>query len=412
MYRKEEVFVNFLNVGTYPPRQCGIASFSRDLRDNLVSAGHSVWIAAISDEDTYAYPPEVRWVIRQECREDYIRAAGQASILPHLQAVIIQHEYGIYGGADGGYILDFLSVLDKPYLLVTHTVLPQPGPNQKMVLRLLAQKAAAVICMSERSAHLLERVYSVDREKVAIIPHGVPVFQPKEKEELKRSYGCSRRRVITTFGLIGPSKGLENGILAVKRLVDRHPDLLYIIAGRTHPVLQRRDGESYREKLLGLVADLGLQDHVRFVNRFLDVEELGDYLYLTDVYLSPYPNRDQAVSGTLAYALGCGRAIVSTPYEYALGVLKKNRCGLVAPDASPEALSRLLDQVLSRPELQRSLEIRASRLGEEIKWPRVAARYADVARQTCRRPARAFAGEKVIPGELAAAVEKKGLWRW
>lgn len=403
--------MNILNVSTYPPRQCGIASFSRDLRDNLVSAGHTVWIAAISDEDSCAYPPEVHCVIRQESGEDYIKAARWANALPHLQAVIIQHEYGIFGGADGEYILDFVSVLDKPCLLVTHTVLPQPGPNQKLVLRLLTQKAAAVICMSERSARLLERVYTVPREKIAVIPHGVPVFRPKDREDLKRAYGCSGRRVITTFGLIGPSKGLETGIMAIKRLVDRHPDLLYIIAGRTHPVLQKREGESYREKLLGMVADLGLENHVRFVNRFLEVDELGDYLYMTDVYLSPYPNRDQAVSGTLAYAVGCGRAVVSTPYEYALGILGRNRCGLVAPEASPEALSRLLDRVLSRPDLQRSLEMKASRVGEEIRWPRVAARYVDVARQTRKRPARERLGGAAVPGQLAVAAEKKGIWR-
>lgn len=405
--------MNILNVSTYPPRQCGIASFSRDLRDNLVRAGHNVWIGAISDEDAYSYPPEVYCEIRQECKDDYIKKARLINASPYIQTVIIQHEYGIYGGTDGEYLLDFVSVLEKPYLLVTHTVLPQPEPNQNLVLRLLAQQAAVVVCMTERSARLLEDVYGVPWEKISIIPHGVPVFQVKDRQELKKIYGCPDRKVITTFGFVGPSKGLENGIRAIKMLVDKHPDLLYIIAGKTHPVLQKRDGESYREMLLGMVSDLGLESHVKFVNHFLDIEKLGNYLYMTDIYLSPYPNRDQAVSGTLAYAVGCGRAIISTPYEYSLDVLKKKKCGLVAPETSPEALSRLLEMVLSRPDLQAKLEKCASRVGAAIKWPHVAARYADLAKAVRKDRTPAIKPEKrVLSSSLAAiAAKRKGIWR-
>jgi glycosyltransferase involved in cell wall biosynthesis len=405
--------MNILNVSTYPPRLCGIASFSKDLRDSLVSAGHHVWIAAISDDDGYTYPPEVYCEIRQDCKDDYIKTARLINNSQQIQVVIIQHEYGIFGGTDGEYLLDFVSVLEKPYLLVTHTVLPQPEPNQNLVLRLLTQQAAAVVCMTERSARLLQTVYEVPGDKISIIPHGVPVFQVKDRQELKKEYGCADRKVITTFGFIGPSKGLEIGITATKMLVDKHPDLLYIIAGRTHPVLQKQEKESYREMLLGMVADFGLDDHIRFVNKYLDVEELGNYLYMTDIYLSPYPNRDQAVSGTLAYAVGCGRAIVSTPYEYALDLIQKKKCGLVAPEVSPEALSRVLDMVLSRPELQRKLEKYSARVGATLKWPYVAARYVDLARAVRRnRVLEVKTGKQVLNGGIAAIpAERKGIWR-
>jgi glycosyltransferase involved in cell wall biosynthesis len=403
--------LNFVNVSTYYPRECGLASFSKDLRAGLASAGHKVRIAAISDRH-YNYPAEVYCDIRQEVKDDYLTAARRINGSPHIQMVIIQHEYGIFGGRDGEYAVDFAAHLEKPFLLVTHTVLPHPSASQRVVLQILAKRAAAVVSMTERSARLLRTVFGVPAEKIVIIPHGVPDFERKDRESLKMLYGYTGRQVITTFGLIGPSKGLEIGIRAVKKLVGRHPHLLYIIAGKTHPVLLEREGERYRESLAKMCADLELDKHVRFVNHFLDVGELGDYLYLSDAYLSPYPNREQAVSGTLAYAVGCGRAIVSTPYEYALDVLKKRRLGLVAEEASPEALSRLLDRVLSQPDLKISLEKRASSFGESIKWPGIAARYADLAREVLKpqAPVTIIQG-KALGGNLMAAMKKKGSWR-
>ncbi|MGB4504733.1 MAG: glycosyltransferase family 4 protein [Syntrophaceticus sp.] len=403
--------MNFVNLSTYYPRECGLASFSKDLRDSLVNAGHKVQIVAVSDKP-YSYPAEVYHEIRQDVKEDYIFAARIINNSPQIQMVIIQHEYGIFGGPDGEYVLDFVRHLEKPFLLVTHTVLPHPSPDQRVILQVLAQRAAAVISMTKRSARLLNKVFGVPKDKIAIIPHGVPSFERKDREALKMFYGYTGRQVITTFGLLGPSKGLEIGIKAIAKLVDKHPDVMYIIAGKTHPVLLEREGERYRESLMKMCTDLKLDKHVQFVNHFLDVEELGDYLYMSDVFLSPYPNRDQAVSGTLAYAVGCGRAIVSTPYEYALEILKGRRLGLVAPEASPEALSKLLDEVLSNQDLKMSLEKKAASFGETIKWPNVAARYVDLAREVSksRVPASAIKG-KVFEGSLASSVKEKGSWR-
>ena len=373
--------MHILNLGTYPPKQCGIASFSSDLRDNLLLCGVDVSVAAISDTDySYVYPSEVVYKIRQDRRADYITKAKAINKDQDIKVVVIQHEYGIFGGEDGNYVLDLVNHLDKPYLLVTHTVLPHPTSHQRGVLTELVKKAAAVIAMTERSADLLVRVYQARPERVQVIHHGVPDFKVKDREELKKEYGLTGRRIITTFGLIGPGKGIENGLKALAAVVERHPDVLYIIAGGTHPMLLKKEGESYREMLINLVADLGLESNVKFVNRFLEVDELGDYLYMTDVYLSPYPNRDQAVSGTLAYAIGCGRAIVATPYEYALEMLREQR-GLVAEDTRPESLARLLNQVLSSAELQAELEKAAGTLGQTIKWSYTARQYKELAEQ-------------------------------
>jgi glycosyltransferase involved in cell wall biosynthesis len=374
-----------MNVGTYPPRECGIASFSKDLRDSVIRTGQSVWITALTDEKKYAYPKEVRFSIQQNDTEDYLRAAYMINNSA-VDLVILQHEYGIFGGSDGALVIKFAAHLKKPFILVTHTVLPRPSPGQRIVLQILSRRAAAVICMTERSKELLEKVYGVPEEKITVIPHGVPVFERKDRDALKRSYGFAGRKVITTFGLIGPSKGLEIGIKAVKELVGKHPEILYIIAGKTHPVLQKREGERYREMLIKLCADLQIEQNVRFVDHYLDIGELGDYLYMSDVYLSPYPNRDQAVSGTLAYAVGCGRAVVATPYEYSLELLKEKELGLVAAEASAEGLGKLLDQLLSRPLLRKNLERRASRFGETIKWPSVAARYVELAQTVLAYP--------------------------
>lgn len=369
-----------VNLGTYPPKQCGIATFSKALRDNLIRTGVGVRIAAVSDaEYTYDYPDEVVYEIRQEVRKDYARVAARINRSTDADLVIIQHEYGIFGGTDGEYVLDFADSLEKPYMLIVHTILPYPSHSQREILEHLADKAAAVICMTKRSAHLLEVVYAVPTERIRIVHHGVPPFQVKDRAQLKQQYGYTGRQVITTFGLIGPGKGLEIGIRALRDVVSKHPDVLYLIAGKTHPMLLKREGEHYREMLNGLIADLDLCDHVKFINHFMENEELGDYLYMTDIYLSPYPNRDQAVSGTLAFAIGCGRAVVSTPYEYALAMLAEEQRGLIAADATPENIAILLDRVLSNSVLKAHLERKTARLGKTISWPYVAGQYVNLA---------------------------------
>ena len=380
----------FLNLGTYLPKQCGIASFSKDLRDNLLLLGNRISIAAVSDPYyVYAYPEEGTFVIEQHERDCYISTANAVNSNSNIDLVIVQHEYGIYGGMDGEYLLDFTALLAKPYLLVAHTVLPNPSDNQKAVLSKLCQHAAVVVTMTKNATDLLSRVYNVTPEKINIIHHGVPNFKSKSRELLKQRYKFTGREIITTFGLIGPGKGIEIGIRALPDLVKKHKNLLYLIVGSTHPMLVKHEGEQYRKMLHALVDDLGLQDHVRFVNKFLEPEEIGEYLYMSDIYLSSYPNLDQAISGTLAYALGCGRAIVSTPYTYAKEILVPGKRGLVAADASPEAIALLLDRILSEPGLKLSLEKRAASLGAKMQWPYIAKKYSKLA-------AKALQGKRVV----------------
>lgn len=370
--------MSILNLGTYPPKQCGIATFSADLCRNLTAHGNKIQVMAVSDENfNYCYPAEVVFNIRQNQKNDYIKAARFINNSPHIKLLIIQHEYGIYGGQDGALVLELINLLHKPYVVVTHTVLPRPSRSQKKVLFELCHRAAAVVCMTRRSAHLLGDLYEAPSELIHVIAHGVPEFPYRPQQELKQKYGLQYRQVISTFGLIGPGKGLELGIKAMKEVVDTYPDTLYLILGQTHPMLQRCEGESYRQMLEGLVAELNLTDHVGFVNKFLNDNELGDYLYLTDIYLSPYPNKDQAVSGTLSFAVGCGRAIVSTPYAYASEVLNQGR-GLLTSTTQSEEIAVKIKSILADAELKTSLQSRALSLGREWSWPNIGQQYSNL----------------------------------
>ncbi len=293
--------MNFLNVGTYPPKQCGIATFSMDLRESLLFNGHQVTVLSVSDNSyDYDYPPEVLFNLRQDQLAEYSRAAAFINSHPRIDMVIIQHEYGIYGGSDGDYIIDLVKNLHKPYILICHTVLPHPSSHQKHILDMLCYHASGIVAMTRHSAGLLTDLYEAPGDLIKVIAHGVPNFKKQDARILKRKYHLEGRDIISTFGLIGPGKGLELGIQAFARIAPDFPNARYLILGQTHPMLVKNEGEKYRNMLENLVGELNLDDKVIFVNKFLNDEELGQYLYLTDVYLSPYPNRDQAVSGTMA----------------------------------------------------------------------------------------------------------------
>jgi len=364
-----------LNVGTYPPKQCGIATFSMDLRNSLLKAGNEVRIISVSDENhEYVYPPEVMFNIRQHHKSDYIKAARLINSSPFIDLVVIQHEYGIYGNRDGELVMELVKLLRRPYVLVTHTVLPQPSKYQKQILNYLCHRSAGIVCMTRHSALLLADLYEAPEEVTSVIAHGVPDFKVESSSLLKKRYGLEGRDIISTFGLIGPGKGLELGIRAMKEVCRTHPSALYLILGQTHPMLKKMEGENYRDMLESLVKELGLSQNVRFVNRFLSDEELGKYLYLTDIYLSPYPNRDQAVSGTLAFAIGCGRAVVSTSYAYAREVLSNGR-GLLAEKAEPASIASLVNSILDNRDLKEMLQKAAISLGSTWTWANVGRDY-------------------------------------
>ncbi|MEA1961378.1 MAG: glycosyltransferase family 4 protein [Bacillota bacterium] len=367
--------MNIINLGTYPPKQCGIATFSNDLRNSLLLQGNDVEIMSVSDDSyEYNYPEEVVFNLKQNQKQDYKKAATYINTSPHIKLVIIQHEYGIYGGFDGEYLLDMVRHLHKPYILITHTVLPHPSRRQKQILNLLCCQAAGIVCMTQHSASLLQNLYEAPSDLVSIISHGVPEFKRQDQHVLKEKYGLNDNYLISTFGLIGPGKGLELGIRAIAQLVEQHPSIRYMILGQTHPMLRKHEGEKYRQMLIDLVSNLGIEDHVIFVNKFLSDDELGEYLYMSDVYLSPYPNKDQAVSGTMAFALGCGRAIVSTPYAYATEMLSSGR-GLLSKEPDPDELAKLVELTITNPDLKKELQQKSFDLGKSWTWPNIGKQY-------------------------------------
>ncbi|MEQ8202137.1 MAG: glycosyltransferase family 4 protein, partial [Syntrophomonadaceae bacterium] len=364
--------------------QCGIATFSNDLRNSLIMQGHRVQIIAISDDDSiYRYPQEVVLEMKQQRLSDYAGAVAFINQRADIDLLVIQHEYGIFGGEDGEYIQAMVKQLRKPYILITHTVLPIPSKRQKQVLNDLCQRAAGIVCMTKLSAQLLIDLYEAPSELITVIAHGVPEFKRYPQSRLKAKYGLTGCEVVSTFGLIGPGKGLELGIQAVAEIIPRHPALRYMILGQTHPMLQKYEGERYRQKLTELVERLQITDNVIFVNKFLTDKELGEYLYMTDIYLSPYPNMDQAVSGTMAFAMGCGRAIVSTPYAYAREALGDGR-GLLSRSAAPQELAGLMEQILDDRGLEKKLQKQALELGQGWTWPNVGKQYSRFFRQILR----------------------------
>jgi len=368
--------VTILNMGTYPPKQCGIATFSMDLRNSLVLQGHKVQVMTVSDDDSaYRYPAEVVHNLKQNQKQDYVRAAAFINSDPHIELLIIQHEYGIYGGEDGEFILELVKLLHKPYILITHTVLPRPSKRQKQILNDLCQRAAGIVCMTRLSSQLLIDLYEAPPELITVIAHGVPEFKRYPQNKLKQKHNLQSYQLISTFGLIGPGKGLELGIRAIADIVPQHPSVKYLILGQTHPMLQKYEGEKYRQMLINLVSELDIQDNVIFINKFLSDKELGEYLYMTDIYLSPYPNMDQAVSGTMAFAMGCGRAIVSTPYAYASEVLMDGR-GLLSQGATPQELASLMEKILDDKQLQERLQKKSFEVGENWTWPNVGKQYS------------------------------------
>lgn len=373
-------------VSTYPPRECGIATFTRDLSRALRDAGVRTWVVAMDEEGAgYAYGPEVRLQIHEDSLDEY-RAAADAINHSDAQVVNLQHEFGIFGGEWGEYVLELVEGLDRPLVVTLHTVLPDPPPRARRVVRALCRRATAVVVMSPSAVDLLEARYGVPRGRIHVVWHGVPTVDPVPRDEAKRRLGLHGRLVVSTFGLVSPGKGIEDVLEALPEVVQRHPQVLYLVLGETHPNVRRREGERYRNMLLDRVRSLRLSHHVRFENRYLRDEEIVAYLQATDVYVTPYHNPDQIVSGTLSWALAAGCAVVSTPYRYAVDVLSDGR-GVLIPFRDPQALARALDDLLSDPQRRQRLGERAYAASLPMRWPRVAARYAALFEQAVQRAA-------------------------
>ncbi len=362
---------------TYPPRACGIGTFAFDLRTSLlgVPGVKSVGAIAIVDEASSPQRPEVMATVSQATRGDYVRAARLLDRLD-VDVVLLQHEYGIFGGADGEYVLSFAQELTRPLVLTLHTVLSQPSDHQRRVLTALCEEAERVIVMTETAERLLVEMGTCAPDKIRIVQHGAPVVLGRRSGNGHTpSRGLERLRsrfVLSTFGLISPGKGLETAIAALPAIVERHPDVLYVIAGRTHPEVARRHGEHYRLLLERRAVDLGVTDHVEFDDRFLSANELADLLHATDVFVTPYRNPEQIASGALTFAIAAGCAAVSTPYLYAQDILATG-AGKLVPFEDPEAIAEAICEFIEDPDSLQAARAEATRIGASLAWPSVAA---------------------------------------
>jgi glycosyltransferase involved in cell wall biosynthesis len=357
-------------VSTYPPRHCGIATFTRDLS---AAVGDREIVAIHGPGDRVLYPLEVTGRIEADDRSDYVRAADQVSA-SGVSIVSIQHEYGLFGGQDGEFILDFIDRLRVPAVATLHTVLRRPTATQRDVMLRLLDRTAAVVVMSEAASRLLQGGYGAEVSRLRVIPHGVPDLPLVDASLPKQGFELQGRSVILSFGLLGPGKGYEHVIEAMASVRRDRPDALYVVLGATHPNLVRTEGEAYRDRLQREVNDRGLREHVLFVNRFVGQKELGRWLQAADVFVTPYPNLDQIVSGTLSYALAAGRPVVSTPFAYASEVLADGRGVIVEPD-SREAMAEALVSLLRDEGHRREIGQRAYAFSRHMIWRVVGAAY-------------------------------------
>ncbi|MGD0913228.1 MAG: glycosyltransferase family 4 protein [Terracidiphilus sp.] len=363
-------------VGNYLPRQCGIATFTTDLCAALgteYGAGRLFAIPVNDPESHYVYPEQVRLELEQEDTASYERAAEFLNFNGN-DLVCLQHEYGIYGGVAGGHILKLMRKLKMPVVTTLHTVLRDPDPDQRHVLEEVTRLSDRVVVMSEQAAQFLRDVYAVPGSKIDIIPHGVPDFQFMDPNFFKDKFGTEGKSVLLTFGLLSPNKGIENVIRALPAILAKHPKVVYIVSGATHPHIRRREGERYREELRALAEQLGVSSHLMLLDRFVSAEELVEQVGAADIYITPYRQEAQIVSGTLAIALGAGKAIISTPYWHAKELLANNR-GVIVPFEAPDAIAAAVIQLLDNDGMRHAMRKRAYLHSRETIWPKTAQKY-------------------------------------
>ncbi|MFS0773533.1 glycosyltransferase [Sphingomonas sp. 1P08PE] len=377
-------------IGNFLPRQCGLATFTTDVynavRDRFPDVKVDVW--AMDDHPgRYAYPPAVTGAIAQHDLSAYFTAA-RAIEASGAQAIWLQHEYGIYGGPAGEHILALLDRTTLPLIVTLHTVLEKPSADERRVLEGLLQRASKIVVMAERGRDILQRVYGANPRQIVMIPHGVPDRALVDPETMKARFGWAGRQVVLTFGLLAPNKGIETMIEALPAAVERHADLLYVVLGATHPNLVAHEGERYRDRLKALAAKKGVEGNVLFVDGFVEHDELIDYLQAADIYATPYNNPAQITSGTLSYAIGVGKPVVSTPYVHATEILADNH-GVLVGFGDVAAFSHEIDRLLSDDRGRLGLSARAYARGRTMIWPRLAeATMAETVAAVAARPRR------------------------
>lgn len=370
-------------VSTCRPRECGLATFNENLiqavNQYLPFSESGSFMVALNDSDDkyqYDYDERVKFVISQEQLADYQSAASFIN-RSGVDMCCIQHEFGIFGGQSGAYLLELTRALQVPYTVIFHTVLERPGPVQLSITRKLASKAAKVIVMSKKAVQLLRDAYGIPLNKIRSIPHGVPDFEKPDIQAVKRHLNYPAGKTLLTFGLIGPSKGLETVVRALPAIRKLHPDVKYVILGKTHPGVLKHSGEDYRDSLKRLAAQLGVEEQLLFVSKFVDEKDLHAYLSACDIYLTPYLNEAQITSGTLSYAVGAGAAVVSTPYWHACELLRGNR-GKLFDFNDHGQLSAVVNGLLNSQNELNKLKQNAFRHGLSLRWPKIGKQYAQL----------------------------------
>jgi glycosyltransferase involved in cell wall biosynthesis len=369
-------------IGTYPPRECGIGTFTNNLFNSMLvnngrrKYGYEGFVVALNDIDhIYEYPEEVKLTIRQEHQEDYLQAVKFIN-LSGADLCILEHEFGIFGGQNGVYILPLLHRLEVPLIVTLHTIIKTPSYNEKAVLQEICKMAHKIVVMSHKAIEFLVSIYNVPEEKIVFIEHGVPDIHFSQ-EKSKKEFKLESKKVLLTFGFIGRNKGIETVIKALPKVVEKHPDVIYIVLGKTHPNVLRHSGEEYRIFLMCLVKSLQLEKHVIFLNEFIDEQDLFKYLSASDIYITPYLNEAQITSGTLSYAVGVGSAVISTPYWHAAELLVEGR-GRFFNFNDSDNLASVLIELLDNPEELNELKRKAYDYGRKITWPKTGEKYVEL----------------------------------
>lgn len=376
--------INTSFISSYIPRHCGIGTFTNDLAKSLaelmeagLQEGGLVQITAINNIiEGYKYSKEVKFEIQEQDIDDYKEAANYLN-LSECEVISLQHEFGIFGGEHGSNVLFLIQNLKKPLVTTLHTVLESPSTEQFKIIKEIGNYSSYIVVQSKRAIKMLEEIYRIPREKIVHIPHGAPDVPFLDTAYYKDKLLLTDRKVILTFGLLGPGKGIEDVINSLPQVVKKYPKVTYIILGTTHPDVKKIYGEEYRDTLENYVNKNSLHEHVMFINRFVDTKELLEFLLLTDIYVSPYHFKEQIVSGTLTYALACGKAIISTPYWYAEEVLS-NGTGVLVPFKDVSSISSAILDLLNLEDKRNQLRKKAYDAGREIIWSKVASSYHHV----------------------------------